>query len=47
MDRKKFLKNSLGLLGASLILPKVISSCSSDDDVITNENSNGSSGGST
>lgn len=28
MERKEFLKNSLGLLGASLIVPKVIMSCS-------------------
>lgn len=33
MERKDFIKNSLGLLGASLIVPKVISSCSSDDAI--------------
>lgn len=33
MERKDFLKNSLGFLGTALILPKIISSCSSDDSM--------------
>lgn len=37
MERKEFLKNSLGFLGTALILPKVISSCSDDDHANTND----------
>ena len=33
MERKDFIKNSLGLLGASLIVPKVLMSCK-DSNVV-------------
>ena len=35
MERKDFIKNSLGLLGASLIVPKVLMSCK--DSTIVND----------
>ncbi|WP_313386357.1 intradiol ring-cleavage dioxygenase [Chishuiella sp.] len=45
MERKEFLKNSLGFLGTALILPKVTMSCKSDDNSSVTSDSTTTEGG--
>ncbi|WP_313373994.1 intradiol ring-cleavage dioxygenase [Chishuiella sp.] len=45
MERKQFLKNSLGFLGTALILPKVAMSCKSDDNSSGTSDSDTTKGG--